>query len=231
MEQKEITLTVGDGEAQAYVARPEGGGPGVVVLHAWWGLNSFFKSLCERLAEAGFVALAPDLYQGRIAETVAEAEQLEQQASDDEVAWREQVSRAAVAALLAMPERKGSRVGVVGFSAGAWWAAQAATATEAAHAPEDVGAVVLFYGAVEADFERSRAAFQGHFGAQDEWEPVEYVEGMEQAMRDAGREVTIHVYPQAGHWFFEADRPDAYAPEAAELAWERTVAFLRERLD
>lgn len=225
MEQKEIALAVGEGEAQATVAKPQGGGPGVLVLHAWWGLTPFFKGLCDRLAEAGFVALAPDLYQGRTAQTVAEAEQLEQHASEEDIAWREQVSRAAAEGLLALPERKGATIGVVGFSAGAWWAAQLA-----AHAPEEVGAVVLYYGSVDADFVRSQAAFQGHFGAEDAFEPEEYVQDMEQAMRDAGREVMIHRYPGAGHWFFEDDRPDAYDREAAQLAWDRTVSFLRERL-
>jgi carboxymethylenebutenolidase len=113
----------------------------------------------------------------------------------------------------------------VGFSAGAWWAAQLA-----AQAPEQVGAVVLCYGTVAADFEQARAAFQGHFGEVDAFEPLEFVQEMEQTMRDAGREVTIHMYPEAGHWFMEADRPDAYAPEAADLAWARTVAFLEEEL-
>lgn len=225
MERQEITLVVGEGKAQATVSKPEAGGPGVLVLHAWWGLTPFFKGLCERLAEAGFVTLAPDLYRGVTAQTVEEAEQLMQQASDEDTAWREKVSRAAAEALLALPERKGSQIGVVGFSAGAWWAAQLA-----AYAPDDVGAVVLYYGAVDADFARSRAAFQGHFGEVDAFEPEEVVQGMEQAMRDAGRDVMIHRYPGTGHWFFEDDRPDAYEPEAAQLAWERTVSFLRERL-
>jgi carboxymethylenebutenolidase len=225
MEKNAITLAVGDGEAQAIVASPEEGGPGVLVLHAWWGLTPFFKSLCKRLAEAGFVALAPDLYQGQTAQTVAQAEQLEQQASEEEIAWREQVSRASVQALLALPEQRGSKIGVVGFSAGAWWAAQLA-----AYTPEQVGAVVLCYGTVAADFEQVGAAFQGHFGEVDAFEPLEFVKEMEQTIRDAGGEVTIHMYPEAGHWFMESDRPDAYAPEAADLAWARTVAFLQEQL-
>jgi carboxymethylenebutenolidase len=125
--------------------------------------------------------------------------------------------------LLHHPARRGEGVGAIGFSMGAAWA------LELAWRPE-LRAVTLFYGAGEADFAAARAAFLGHFAADDPWEPQEYVDQMEAAMRAAGREVTLHLYPGAGHWFFEEDRPDAYLPEAAALAWERTLAFLREKL-
>ena len=109
---------------------------------------------------------------------------------------------------------------------GAAWAIELATGER----PDDFAAVVLFYGAGEGDFAPSRAAFLGHFAPGDEWEPDEGVAALEAAIRAAGKEVTFHRYPGAGHWFFEADRPDAYDPAAAELAWERTVAHLRRHL-
>jgi carboxymethylenebutenolidase len=76
---------------------------------------------------------------------------------------------------------------------------------------------------------RRRAAYLGHFAEQDEWEELEWVRQMESAMRDAGRKVTLHVYQGPGHWFFEHDRPE-YDPAAAELAWQRTLEFLRAQL-
>lgn len=85
-------------------------------------------------------------------------------------------------------------------------------------------------GAAGGDLGQSRDAFLGHYGGQDEWEPLEGVRAMEQEMRTAGRDVTLHVYPEVGHWFCEADRPDAFEPEAADLAWKRTVSFLQEQL-
>ncbi len=91
---------------------------------------------------------------------------------------------------------------------GAAWAIELATGEQ----PDDFAAVVLFYGAAEGDFARSRAAFLGHFAPGDEWEPDEGVAALEAAIRAAGKEVTFHRYPGAGHWFFEADRPDAYDP-------------------
>jgi carboxymethylenebutenolidase len=210
--------------ARAYLAAPAGGGPGVLVLHAWWGLTPVFTRLCDRLAEAGFVALAPDLYQGRTASTIAEAKALMEQR--DEAAMQA-TAEAGLAALGQHPEVRAPKgLGLVGFSMGAAWATQLS-----AEQPAAVAAVVLFYGAGAGDFVRARAAYLGHFADPDEWEPLEWVRGMENDMRAAGREVTLHLYPGAGHWFFEDDRSDAYQPEAAALAWTRTVAFLRQRLE
>lgn len=222
MQQRELMLTVGDQEARAYLAAPEQGGAGVLVLHAWWGLNPFYKSLCDRFAEAGFVALAPDMFGGQVATTIEEAERLSKMG---DAGPTPQIVRAAADALLAQPGRTGATIGIVGFSFGAWYAAQLAAET-----PDEVAAVVLYYGAVDGDFARSRAAYLAHIGELDNYEPLEYVRQMEQAIRDAGREFTLHVYPQTGHWFVEEDRPDAYQPEAAALAWERTIAFLQETL-
>jgi carboxymethylenebutenolidase len=223
MRRQDVTLEAGEVEATGYLAEAENGGPGVLVLHAWWGLNPFFKSLCDRLAEAGFVALAPDMFGGRVAQTVEEAEKL---VSLGDSGPTPQIVQAAADTLLGLPGRTGEKLGIIGFSFGAWYAAQLA-----AEAPEDVGAVVLYYGVVDADFAASQAAYLGHFGEADDWEPLEGVQALEEAIRAAGREVSFHLYPGMGHWFVEADRPDAYAPEAAELAWERTVGFLRERLE
>lgn len=221
-----ITFETEQGEGRAYVAVPESGsGPGVLVLHAWWGLTPFFTSVCDRLAQAGFVALAPDLHHGRTAATVAEAEALVQLAEGPNMDRTQAVAVGGLAQLRAHPAVRGTHVGAMGFSMGAAWAIGLAT-----HHPEDLAAVVLFYGAYSPDFTTTRAAFLGHFAEKDEWEPLENIRELEAALRAAGREVTIHQYPNTGHWFFESDRPDAYQPEAAQLAWQRTVDFLRRYL-
>jgi carboxymethylenebutenolidase len=110
---------------------------------------------------------------------------------------------------------------VIGFSLGAYYAMDLA----AAH-PEHIRSVVLFYGTGPADHSKSKAAYLGHFAENDEYEPPSNVDELEEALRRAGRPVTFYRYPEAGHWFFEADR-SAYNPAAASLAWERTLAFLR----
>jgi carboxymethylenebutenolidase len=213
-----LTLDVNGKTASAYLAVPENGGPGVLVLHAWWGLNPFFKSLCDRLAEQGFTALAPDLFQGQIATTIEAAEALMKN-SDDQT-----VSAAVMAAkdhLLALTNGK---IGVIGFSFGA-----ARSLVLAAQDPEKIAAMVLFYGVYEVDFKEIKSKILGNFGERDEMEPLEGVKWMETAMQDASLDVTLHIYPNVGHWFVEADRPE-YDPAAANLAWERTFAFLKENL-
>jgi carboxymethylenebutenolidase len=214
----------GSRKFNAYVALPPGGaGPGVLVLHAWWGLNGFFRELCDRLAAAGFVALAPDLYGGgRPATTIAEA-QARLDAADGDAMLA--AVKSGINQLADHEAVRGHGLGVIGFSMGASWALVASMMH-----PAEVAAVTLFYGSDMVDFGAARAAYLGHYAPGDAWEPDEGVEKMEQAMRAAGREVAVHWYPGAGHWFFEANRSENYQQEAAELAWERTLAFLRERL-
>lgn len=209
--------------AVGYTALPAGGkGPGVLVLHAWWGLNDFFKGLCDRLAAEGFVVVAPDLWGGVLAGTEEEAQSLVDQR--DGQAIFEAVD-AALAHLRNHPGTAGYPLGAVGFSLGASWAIYMSTVR-----PEQLAAVVIFYGSGEGEFSAARAGYLGHFAVDDPWEPSEFIHGMEDAMRAAGREVAFHYYPGAGHWFFESDRPTAYVPVAADLAWERSLAFLKARL-
>jgi carboxymethylenebutenolidase len=205
----------------AYRAAPEGGGPGVLVLHAWWGLNDFFKELCDRLAAEGFVALAPDLYGGKIASTIEEAEQLLNERDDEAMFYR---AAAAVASLQADEAVQGESLGSIGFSMGAAWTLYMSTVRP------QIKAGVLFYGNGGGDWNEAQAAYLGHFAEADPYEPTEGVEALEQDLRAAGREVTFYTYAGTGHWFAENDRPDAYQPEAATLAWERTITFLREKL-
>lgn len=90
---------------------------------------------------------------------------------------------------------------------------------------EDIGKVVLFYGAGEADFTKVKAEILGHYSDTDEWEDIKGVNSMEADMRAAGLSPMLYIYPHLPHWFFEDDRPE-FHPEAAELAWQRTLEFL-----
>ncbi len=186
-------------------------------------LNPFFIDFCDRLARAGFVVLAPDLYNGVIAESIEEAERL-RNACDADFAGVQAWVLQSLETLREHPAVQGNTVGTVGFSMGAYWSLVLST-----QRPQDIAAVVVFYGVGPADFTTSRAAYLGHFGEEDTWEPLDPVRQVEQEIRDAGNDVTFHVYPGAGHWFFESDRPDAFHPQHAETAWNRTVAFLKDR--
>ena len=216
-------VEAGSARARAYLAVPKSGsGPGVLVCHAWWGLNEVFVALCDRLAAEGFVALAPDMYAGTVVDTIEDAEAAIGRLTGDHA---QAVATAGLNALLARSEVSRDRIGLIGFSMGSSWALWLSTTR-----PEHVAAVVSFYGAGEGDFTAATASYLGHFAPGDEWEPDKWVNGMESAIREAGREVTFHWYPGAGHWFFESNRPDAYNAEAADLALQRTLSFLRAEL-
>ena len=205
--------------AGGYSAAPaSGNGPGVLVLHAWWGLTPFFKEVCDRLAGEGFVAFAPDVYHGRTAATIDEAKKLRSTINGDDA---DKEINAAIEHLLAHPAVQGSRIGVVGFSMGGAWALGL---------EEHIGAVATFYGATDPEYVSGNAPILGHFAEHDEFDPREEVLRLEQAIRAGGRDVTFHFYPEAQHWFFESDRPGYYHADAAGLAWQRTVEFLRKQL-
>lgn len=217
-------LQVGPADNPAYLAVPERGtGAGVLVLHAWWGLTSVFTDVCDRLAAAGFVALAPSLYpDGATTASIAEAEAL---VDAHDRASAEAVVQAAVERLRGLPAATGAPIGAMGFSLGAYWALHLSQVR-----PDDVGAVVAVYGTDDGDYRTARAVYLGHFAEHDDFEPLEAVRALEAKIRAAGREVTFHVYPGTGHWFVEPNRPDVYNAAAAELVWERTLAFLKARL-
>jgi carboxymethylenebutenolidase len=220
--QEQMTKATESSPTPGYLARPASGhGPGVLVLHAWWGLNATFKGVCDRLAAEGFVAYAPDLYRGRVATTIEDAERLSGQLNADAEAALQTV-QTAVDTLLASGSGRERGVAVIGFSLGAYYAIQLSGLR-----PEHIRNVVMFYGAGEGDYARSQAAYLGHFAENDPYESAEWIDKMAADMRAAGRSVTIHTYAGAGHWFFEPDRPDAYHAASADLAWTRTLAFLR----
>lgn len=220
MNGQDITFDVDGTNASGYMAFPsQSNAPGVIVLHAWWGLNSFFKSVCDRLAAEGFVVFAPDLNEGRVATTVDEAKQIMDEANFER---RHAIATASPDVLRAKAAVRQEPFSLIGFSMGAAW-----SLVLASERPEEIGKMVLFYGIGDADFARIKAAILGHFSDVDEWEPMDGIRAMEADMRKAGLEPGFHIYPQMPHWFFEEDRPE-FDPEAAELAWRRTLEFLHK---
>ena len=191
---------------------------GVLVLHAWWGLTDVFTAICDRLAEAGFVALAPDLYHGRTATTREQAEQLSS-ALNGEMTYA--LINRAVAELQAQPGVAGQPIGVIGFSLGGGWAVAL---------NQGVGAVVIYYATVPLEYVATTAPIMGHFADNDEFEPLENVRQFEQALHSKGLSVDFHIYPNTQHWFTESNQIGYYDQAAAEVAWQRTIEFLRQHL-
>jgi dienelactone hydrolase len=138
--------------ANVYIALPPSGkGTGVLVIHAWWGLNNFFKGVCDRLAKEGFVAVAPDLFEDQVATTIAGAKRLRAKPK------REPTYKTLIRAIEQLsnhPAVQGSTIGVVGFSMGGHWALWLSQRPEL-----PIGATVTFYGARAGDYSSSRAAF------------------------------------------------------------------------
>jgi len=213
-------LVVGEEGGRLYVSGTGHSAPGVVIFHPWWGLNQDVLDFADRLAGAGFSVLAPDLVRGRVATTIEEAEQL---AAGKDDAHADAVALTTIDRLA--KRDVGNRIGVVGFSMGAAWAIWCA-----AQRPV-VAASVVYYGTMAGPSLAAGAApVLGHFAESDPYESDDALRAFERALQDVGRSVVIHRYAGTGHWFAEPSR-DAWRPEAANLAFERTVAFLEGRLD
>jgi carboxymethylenebutenolidase len=211
-----------DSQPEGFLALPPtGSGPGVLILHAWWGLNDTIKAFCTRLADSGFVAFAPDLYHGRVADNIPDAEALGSALDSSFHQARAEVAEAArfLNERAGLPDRG---LAVIGFSLGVYYALDLAAAD-----PERIRSVVIFYGAGDGDYRDSKATYLGHFAEHDEFEPQSFIDGMEESLKRAGRPVTFYTYPGTRHWFFEPDRVEVYDQAAASLAWDRTLAFLK----
>jgi carboxymethylenebutenolidase len=209
--------------SERYLALPKrGSGKGILVLHSWWGLNDFFRGLCDRFAHEGFVALAPDLYGGKVATTIASARKLRAAvtASRKEPAYKFLIRM--IQDLVSHDEVTRPHIGVVGFSMGGHWALWLAQRPEL-----PIAATVVFYAARSGDFSKSQSRFLGHFAETDEWVSAAGLKRVKKALETAGKDFVFHNYPGTTHWFFEEDRADAFDPKAADLAWTRTLDFLQ----
>ena len=215
-------MTPNDGHL---VIPKSGTGSGVLILHSWWGLNSFFKGLCQRFADVGFVALAADLYSGKVATTVSEAKNLRAAvtASRKEPAYKYLMRL--IQFLCAHESVRTPQIAVVGFSMGGHWAFWLAQRPEL-----PIAATATFYAARSGDYSKSVSSFLCHFAETDEWVSPEAIKKLRRGFEKAGCEFTLHTYPGTSHWFFEEDRSDVFHPKASELAWERTIDFTNKAL-
>lgn len=222
-----ITFPSNGHEASGYLATPEAGvGPGVIVIQEWWGINSHIKDVCDRFAAQGFLALAPDLYNGRV---VAEPDEAAKAMMALQLQDASKQMTGAVKELLR--RSGGSGVGVVGFCMGGGLAY-----VLAANQPELVKALVPFYGVIpwpdaEPDYALIQAPIQGHYAEHDDASSPEIVRQLEQRLRSMGKSVEFFIYPGTEHAFFNDDRPEVYHAQSAMQAWDRTTQFLRDTLD
>ena len=214
---------VGGGTAQGYLAEvKDAKAPGVVVIQEWWGLQGQIKSVCDRLAEAGFDALAPDLYGGKV---VPYHDSAAAKAAMDSLDFKAATDQAVRGAVLFLRSR-GGKVGLTGFCMGG-----AVTVIGAAHIPE-LSAAVCFYGLPPESVAAAKdvaVPFQGHFASDDDWCSPAVVADFETKLKAAGKTFEIHRY-EGHHAFMNSERKEAYGAEAAKLAWERCVGFFKLHL-
>lgn len=208
-----------------YLALPaSGSGPGLLVIQEWWGLVDHIKDVADRFAGEGFVALAPDFYDGQTTKSPDDAAKLFMALNIDRAAAD---LRGSAEFLLGRPETTSAKVGALGFCMGGQLALFAGM-----NSPDRVGAVVDFYGIhpkVPIDPGALRVPVQGHFGIRDHSVPREKVEALAQAVTAAGGSFDAHFY-DADHAFFNDTRPQVHSRDAAMLAWRRSLEFLRGHL-
>jgi carboxymethylenebutenolidase len=222
--QQNVTFPSAGSTAHGYLALPPAGhGPGIIVIQEWWGLTDHIADITERFAKAGFVALAPDLYGGRVAHDAAEASRMMSELPTERGA---QLLSGAVDFLLSQEEVTSNGVGTVGFCMGGGF-----VIALAARDPRVVAAVP-FYGVIPGalpDFTGLKAQVLGHYGESDETVPAKSLEQLRTAIeQQSGIVPTFHLYP-AGHAFFNDGR-DTYHASSAESAWDRTLDFLESHL-
>jgi carboxymethylenebutenolidase len=215
-------------DAQGYLAIPSSGsGPGVVVLQEWWGLNDQIKEVCDRFASEGFVALAPDIYRGVITKEPDEAAKL-MMALNIEQAAKDMAG--AVDFLIAHDAVTSTGVGVTGYCMGGGLALWLATIR-----PDHVAAVAPYYGLIawpgaQPDYSQLQAPVEGHYAENDDFAGPAAVDALEEELAALGKRYKFFIYPDTQHAFTNHHRPEVYAPEHAEVARARTLAFFREHV-
>lgn len=196
----------------------EGGRTGILVLHAMWGLNDFFKRFSDNLSREGFSVLALDLFNGEVATDIEIAKRL-RGLLDHQIACEE--IKFAVSYLR---EKNENQIGVIGFSMGANFALWTMD-----NCYKDVGAAVLYYGTSGGRFRKAKSPVLGHFADDDPYVRAEQISALESHLQAENISTNFYTYQNTKHWFAEGDRPE-YDSKSAQLAWERTVEFLKKHL-
>jgi carboxymethylenebutenolidase len=211
-------------ELEGALAEPSGTGKvgGLVVIQEWHGLNTQMKGKCDRVSQAGYLALAPDLYHGKLATNDDEAGKLMGQLD-----WGKAVAEIgdAVAHLRANPRSNG-KVGVLGFCMGG------ALTLAASRYVEGLACAVPFYGLPSTpldEFAKVKVPIQAHFAKKDDWAKASVAEQIQAKVRSGGGHMDLFVY-DAGHAFMRDGDPSHYDADAAKLAWDRTLEFLKKHL-
>jgi carboxymethylenebutenolidase len=222
-----VKFKSGADEGSGLLVTPAGQGPSpaVVVIQEWWGLNDWVKDQARALAKEGYVALAVDLYRGKLATNQEDAHQLMMGMPDDRAMSD---LKGAFAYLAGRADVRKDRIGSVGWCMGGKYSLKLAVAEPT------LAAAVVYYGApptTAADIAAIKAPILGNFGGADEGPHPDQVKAFEAALKAAGKSADIKLYPGAGHAFANVNNPwGGYREAAAKDAWARTTAFFAAQL-
>jgi carboxymethylenebutenolidase len=192
---------------------------GLILLHAWWGLNDDVKKRAEILRKEGYTVVTPDLFGGNVAKTIDEAKAQTQGEQENEDKITKMVDDAVTDLA-----KKVDRIGIVAWSFGVWYAWKMGISRS-----DKVRGLVLFYGIGPNEPDAPKSPVLAHFAEHDEYEDINFARQVEKEMKAAGADITVELYPGTKHWFDEPSRPE-YDKAASDLAWERTRAFFRQHL-
>ena len=225
-ETKTVSYKSGDETVQAVLYTPKGKGPfpGLIVIHEWWGLNDWVKDQGSKLADEGYVALAIDLYRGKVATTPDEAHQIMRGVPEDRA---KRDLHAAFEYLSSQSNVKKDRIGSIGWCMGGGYSLDVALQEPI------LAAAVINYGHLATDPEalkKINAPILGLFGAQDKGITPEDVKKFEQTMKQLGKKIAVKEYDDAGHAFENPNNKEGYREADAQDAWKRTVDFLSATL-
>ncbi|PYX50672.1 MAG: dienelactone hydrolase family protein [Acidobacteria bacterium] len=223
---KSVSYKSGDETVQGILYTPAGKGrfPALVVIHEWWGLNDWVKEQASKLADQGYVALAVDLYRGKVAKTPDEAHEIMRGVPEDRA---KRDLHAAVEFLKSQSNVQKERIGSIGWCMGGGYS------LDVALQEPDLAAAVINYGHLatdEAALKKINAPILGLFGAQDRGITPDDVHKFEAAMKQLGKKIDVHIFSDAGHAFENPNNKEGYRPEDAAEAWDRTVEFLQVTL-
>jgi carboxymethylenebutenolidase len=221
-----VSYKSGDETVNGYLALPSGGGkhPAIIVIHEWWGLNDWVKDQTKQFAADGYVALAVDLYRGKLGTTPDEAHILMRGLPDDR-GLRD--LEAAFAYLATRPNVEANKIGAIGWCMGGGWS------IKLAEDQPKLAAFVVNYGPLPTDtaiIAKIKAPMLGNFGADDKGIPPESVRAFEAAMKAAGKNPDIKIYEGAGHAFQNPNNKDGFRKEATEDADKRITSFFHKEL-
>ena len=223
---KSVSYKSGDESVTGMLYTPAGKGPfpALIVIHEWWGLNAWVKEQASKLAEQGYVALAVDLYRGKVADTPDLAHELMRGVPEDRAS---RDLRAAFDYLAAQPNVKKDRIGSIGWCMGGGYS------LDVALLEPTLAAAVINYGHLATDpaeLKKINAPILGLFGGQDRGITPDDVKKFGESIDRLGKKGEIKIYADAGHAFENPNNKQGYRPDDAADAWKRTLDFLANTL-